>query len=115
MQSPPSLVLMRHLPTCLIGSELCSTLFSEVTAADALKHTQHSRFSLNFMQVEDGFRRIMLMSITSVQSHASLTERAERQTAMETDRNREEREWRQSDKAGRNAELHMETVLCFQL
>lgn len=44
----------------------------------------------------------MLMSITAVQSHASLTKRAEKQTAVDREGNQGEREWKQTDEGCRN-------------
>ena len=59
------------------------------------------------MQVEDGCRSIMLMSIAAVQSHASATERAERQTLIERDHDwgRWE-EWTQTHDGMRNIDTH---------
>lgn len=63
--------------TCLMDSVLCLTLSLMVTTGDAVCSNTHTTqpIFLNFMWDDDGCNRIMLMSITVVQWHTSLTKR----------------------------------------
>lgn len=85
-ESPPSFLLMRHLLNLLWA--VFDPVFSGYCCLCPVHTHAHVHAFLNFMQVEDECRSIMLISITAVLSYASVAKRPGRKTAREREGDR---------------------------